>query len=52
MKTDHTKQIDDLQGKLDARRGLPGYESNVVAIEAEIARLKAGKKRRGTVARP
>lgn len=37
---DLNKQIEDLQAMLAARKGLPGYRENCVAIEAEIARLE------------
>lgn len=34
-------RIDDLKRKLAARTGKPGFEENVKAIRAEIARLEA-----------
>lgn len=37
------EEIADLKRKLKARRNAPGYESNVKAIEAEIARLEEGQ---------
>lgn len=33
-------RLDDLRRKLAARKGKPGFEENVRAIEAEIARLE------------
>lgn len=33
-------RIDELQAKLKARQGKPGFKANVQAIEAEIASLE------------
>ena len=33
--------LDTLKAKLKARKGRPGYEANVLWLEAEIARLEA-----------
>lgn len=33
-------RLEDLKRKLAARTGKPGFEENVVAIRAEIARLE------------
>jgi hypothetical protein len=37
---DNQERIATLERKLAARRGTPGFKDNVIAIEAEIARLK------------
>lgn len=34
-------RLDELRGKLAARKGKPEYAENVKALEAEIARLEA-----------
>lgn len=39
--TAHLSRLADLRAKLAARRGKPGMDVNVKALEAEIARLEA-----------
>lgn len=39
--TRNSDRIAELQQKLSARRGKPGFKDNCAAIEAEIARLES-----------
>lgn len=38
------QRIDALKSKLEARKGKPGFEANVRAIEQELAELRNGVK--------
>lgn len=38
---DQATELDRLKAKRDARKGVPGYETNVREIEARIAELEA-----------
>jgi uncharacterized small protein (DUF1192 family) len=39
------ERIADLTAKLEARKDTPGYKRNVIALRAEIARLKLEQSR-------
>lgn len=43
-----TDRLTELRRKLAARRGNPAYRENVLALEAEIARLEALQKGLGS----
>lgn len=44
MSEDRAQKIAELESKLRARRGQPGWEHNCKSIEAKIAELKAETK--------